>query len=455
MRSLILAFELLVLAVGVPHSQAQSVTDLKVFRGLSPVTALGKSDPGRSALRANYRLTGDIETGNSVQPTLLPFAAQEQQALRDAFITSRNLVELADGLGTTLGAAYVAKFHYIDHNRVSQMPPAFEKLVNYAVTITLNHANTAKFFFANETQSPDGAAVSTEAKAIFDSIGGTPDIFGVSYGLPAGSVLGDKYGNARPFLTEHTLHRFSGPDYFNLPSDNIVYNFGPAMPLVDSPSYPSGHTTYGYAGAIILGLLVPERYSQMITRGAEYGNNRILMGSHYIMDVMGGRALALYDMAHLLANDKLYMNVPMDGASTISDFRATLVEARNELADVLSQNCGDSVRACAGQDMSRFNNEQANSVFYESTQTYGLPIANPKVSSSRVDVGKVAPEAGYLLTVAFPSLSLAEADRILTDSEGPGGGFLDDGSDPSFAVYARIDLYASCLQAASILAGKK
>ena len=57
------------------------------------------------------------------------------------------------------------------------------------------------------------------------------------------------------------------------------------------------------------------------------------------------------------------------------------------------------------------------------------------------DVGALAPEAGYLLTVAFPKLSLEEANRILTETEGPGGGFLDDGS--AFGVYSRLNLYAA------------
>jgi membrane-associated phospholipid phosphatase len=51
------------------------------------------------------------------------------------------------------------------------------------------------------------------------------------------------------------------------------------MNLINSPSYPSGHTTYGYTGALILAILVPQRYQQMIARGTEYGNDRILVGA--------------------------------------------------------------------------------------------------------------------------------------------------------------------------------
>ena len=60
-------------------------------------------------------------------------------------------------------------------------------------------------------------------------------------------------------------------------------------------------------GSILLAVLVPDRYQQMIARAAEYGNDRILMGAHYAMDVLGGRTLATYDLAHLLANDPIYL----------------------------------------------------------------------------------------------------------------------------------------------------
>jgi hypothetical protein len=48
-------------------------------------------------------VTGGIQTGAIPQPTLLPYAEQQQQALRDVFITSGNFAQRADGLGTTLG----------------------------------------------------------------------------------------------------------------------------------------------------------------------------------------------------------------------------------------------------------------------------------------------------------------------------------------------------------------
>ena len=225
------------------------------------------------------------------------------------------------------------------------------------------------------------------------------------------------------------------------------------MNLVDSPSFPSGHTTYGYTGALLLALLTPERYREMIARGAEYGEDRIVVGAHYATDVMAGRTLATYDVAHLLANDPAYVGQTLKHAPAIADFPAALKAARADLVAALQAGCGDTIANCARADTGRFNDAAANEAFVAATQTYGLPVVYPKAAEWTEDVAKLAPEAGYLLTVAFPSLSLAEANQILTETEGPGGGFLDDGVSP-FGVYSRLNLYAAAGLAAERAAGK-
>src|ERR1700733_14970211 len=395
---------------------AQSTTDMAVLKGLSPVTMLSNTPEGTAALAANYTVTGGIQTGAIRQSTLLPFAEQQQQALRDAFITSGNLAQLADGLGTTLGASYLARAHYIDQTNFTNISQPVADVIAYANATTEVNSNAGKYFFANATT--DGKTpVSAEAKAILKKIRGDTDIFGKSYGLPAGTSGADTFGDSRPFQTEPSVSPIIGPDYFNLPANNWVYNRGPMMNLINSPSYPSGHTTYGYTGALILAILVPERYQQMITRGAEYGNDRILIGAHYAMDVMGGRTLALYDIAHLLANDPVYVGQSLKRTPAISDFEAAVKKARAELTDVLQAACGKAFEICAKEDTGRLSNPAANEAFYAVTQTYQLPVVYPKNAGVLEDVGKLAPEAGHLLTAAFPSLTLEQADKILTETE--------------------------------------
>ena len=196
----------------------------------------------------------------------------------------------------------------------------------------------------------------------------------------------------------------------------------------------------------------PSATQQEITRGAEYGNDRIVLGAHYAMDVIAGRALAMHDIAHLLANDPAYVGQPRRRAPVITDYRDAVRAARAELIAALESGCGAAVTVCAASDTSRFSNAGANEAFYTVTQTYGLPVVFPDTAAATEDVAKVAPEAGYLLTAAFPYLSLAQANDILTSTEGPGGGFLDNGS--AFGVYSRLNLYAAAKQAAALAPGK-
>lgn len=448
-RTLAVALTLATLLV--PRVEAQTAADLAVLKGLAPVAALSKTDAGRAALGANLTVTSGIQTGEIRQPTLLPFAEAQQQALRDVFITSGNLAQLADGLGTTLGAAYIARAHYMDRTRFTSLSKDVADLIAYALAATRSNSNSGKYFFANLTT--DGRTpVSAEAKAILEKNGGAPDMFGHAYGFPAGSPGAGRYGDARPFQTAPVFARIAGRDYFGTPADNTVYNRGPIMDLINSPSFPSGHTTYGYTGSMLLATLVPERYAEMVVRGAEYGNSRIMVGAHYAMDVLGGRALALYGMAHLLANDPAYVGQSFRNVPVIADFRAAVIRARAEVTKILEAGCGKTVAECARDDIGRLGDPSINAAFYESTQTYGLPVVHADVARAAVDVARLAPEAGYLLTVAFPSLSLDQANTILTNTLGPGGGFLDDGS--AFGIYSRLDLHAAALQAARLARGK-
>src|ERR1700728_3917424 len=99
--------------------------------------------------------------------------------------------------------------------------------------------------------------------------------------------------------------------------------------------------------------------AQMIARGAEYGNDRVILGAHYVMDVLGGRTLALYDMAHLLANDPAYMGLSVRGTPTIKDFQGAVKSAGSELNAVLQTGCGNTIDACAKEDTGRFSNAAA------------------------------------------------------------------------------------------------
>ena len=424
---------------------AQTEANLAALRGLRPNALLSGTDAGRAALDANFRITGAIQTGAQRMPTPLPFSEQQQLAVSDAFITGGNAAQLADGLGSRLGASYQSLARYTAPREFSSAGPATAQLIAYTNATTAADSNMGKYVFANGTT--DGRTPASPAAAALVSGPAQTDVFGRAYQKPAGSDGSDPFGNSRPFQTEPTLLPIMAPDYFGAPSDNMAQLGGPSVDLRDSPSFPSGHTTYGTGESLLLALLIPDRYEQMVARGAEYGHSRILLGAHYAMDVVAGRTLALHDVAHLLANDPAYVGQDRRGV-TIADYPAALDAARAELQAALGAACGDTVPVCAREDTGRFADPAALDAFVAGTLTYGLPVVHPETANGTEDVARLAPEAGRLLTAAFPYLSLAQANAILTETEGPGGGFLDDGS--AFGVYSRLDLRTAARKARTL-----
>jgi hypothetical protein len=165
--------------IALPQLNAQTVTNLAVLKGLAPLTILRDSPEGRAAIAANFSVTGAIH-GGYAPINLLPFEDQQQQALKDAFITSGNLAQLADGLGTTLGSAYVARSHYKDREHFTNLSQAVADLIAYTNATTRDDSNSAKLFFGNGTTDGKTAA-SKDALMILSTIGGMPGAFGKDY----------------------------------------------------------------------------------------------------------------------------------------------------------------------------------------------------------------------------------------------------------------------------------
>src|SRR6476646_1231892 len=266
---------LLTAAALAAHAAAMlSGTNMNALEGLAPITALGNTDAGKAALASNFTITGDIQSGAAKQPLLLSFPGQQQQALRDAFITGV-ASELADGLGSKLGTAYQTTTTHpplddCKNLRFASILPAVGRLIDFGNATSYSDSDAAKFFFANETRDGKEPA-SLEAQEILSAVNGTTDVFGKAYyNQSADRAKANPFGNPRPFQTEPRLMAYTGKDFFGVEANN--------------PTYPSGHTVYGYMESLLLALLVPERYQQMVTRAAEYGNDRIVLGAHYVMD---------------------------------------------------------------------------------------------------------------------------------------------------------------------------
>ena len=90
----------------------------------------------------------------------------------------------------------------------------------------------------------------------------------------------------------------------------------PPVPDNLNRSYPSGHTTLGYAMGIILANLIPEKAKLIMERARLYGENRVNCGAHFPSDVVGGQILGTLVAAELLKN---------------SEFKSLVKDSRDEL----------------------------------------------------------------------------------------------------------------------------
>jgi acid phosphatase (class A) len=87
--------------------------------------------------------------------------------------------------------------------------------------------------------------------------------------------------------------------------------------LVNNGSYPSGHTAFGWAWALVLSELAPEQANAILARGRAFGESRNVCNVHWRSDVVEGRSIATGVVAVLHAD---------------ATFRADLEAAKAEVA---------------------------------------------------------------------------------------------------------------------------
>ncbi len=80
-------------------------------------------------------------------------------------------------------------------------------------------------------------------------------------------------------------------------------------------SYPSGHTAIGWAWALILCEIVPDRTDAILARGYAFGQSRVICNVHWQSDVDAGRIMGAAAVARLHADE---------------DFLADLEKAKTE-----------------------------------------------------------------------------------------------------------------------------
>ena len=100
---------------------------------------------------------------------------------------------------------------------------------------------------------------------------------------------------------------FGAKDYYSRPRPFMVNNEPICTPedegfLRASGSYPSGHSAIGWAWALILTEIAPERTDAILARGRAIGESRVICNAHWQSDVVEGRFMGAGTVARLHAD---------------------------------------------------------------------------------------------------------------------------------------------------------
>lgn len=265
------------------------------------------------------------------------------------------------------------------------------------------------------------------------------------------------YNFPRPFLPDRSFTGQANPSTLNGLANHLniseIPDWTDANGTTHSASYasllagfsqafPSGHTTYAYSTGVALAQLIPQLGPEILTRASEAGNNRIVLGVHYPLDIMGGRIIGEANNSYLWSNTT--------NVSTV------LQPAEAELQSYLTQRCsadghGSTLSACiANTDANGahgYTNYFTDAVSGSAVtdRTSALTAYRARMTYSFTQTGTagqaaVVPDgAESLLATAFPTLTAVQRRAVLAATEIDSGYPLDSSS----GGWQRINLAAA------------
>lgn len=426
-----------VVAVFATPAHAQSVTNVNVLNLLSPFLSLNGSATGQQALTDNLNSALAVNANAAGQTPIAQISISDKAIFGglSSSITLQNgstasygpganiggglPPEMVQGSGTVtpsqpvgalgqLGAAYQAAVA-----PGSSAVPSVGTLLTSAYSLSSSDLGVAKYYFANGTTNGTITAVAPPGTTL-PTYAGLPNttnsVFDTSYGVTNKQPGQDIYGDSRPVQVR----------------PNGVNGYDPTAltGLSTNPSFPSGHTNYGYTDGVLIGMLVPQDFQAAILRGSEYGNSRIALGVHYPLDIIASRAFSAYDLAQQFNGNPAY---------AATNLPATFAAAQPALQSYLAgqapaAGCG-TIAACAASNPylaaslatygantpSAGTTLTSNSQIFNARQTYGLATTNAPPTAAPAS----GPDASILLATVYGGSTAAA--KVIAPSGGVSG----------------------------------
>lgn len=198
--------------------------------------------------------------------------------------------------------------------------------------------------------------------------------------------------------------------------------------------YISGHSAEAVRKAIAMAYLVPQCYQEMLARGLELGENRILAGMHSPLDVISGRVQAQAVATASIAT----------GANAKNDLKTQAYQqAQAGLQNALKLSDANALQTYAHSGTAasdRFADYQINKANYLRRLTFGLPAMGDTSKPAVVPKG-----AEILLETRLPYLDANQRRVVLKTTALPSGyPILDDEEGwGRLNLFAAADAYAA------------
>lgn len=365
-------------------------------------------------------------------------AAQRFRALQDSEYepgtgpanTYDQSITDSTALGSILGPAYV-------QGRQDGSLPLTSALINSSNGTSGAHVSTgaAKAYFSHPRpylpSDPNAQPVAGDAAGCAPAVANASSQQPIRVGRPWADAQGNLKITRVPDVTD-TTHQFS-------PNDVALSPGYGSTGICLGGSFPSGHTTTAYEAGITLATLLPELAPEILARASEQGNDRIVLGVHYPLDIMGGRIDGEVALTQRWS-DPAYR----DGV---------LLPARAELVAYLTQVTGHSIaydvaherhyrdnpyggQALPGGTAQIVRDRFSSVRVYTERETYGFAPTGSTRTAPQVPTG-----ADDLLRTTYPSLTPAQRTAVLARTELPSGFPLD--GPGAEAGWQRLDLAAA------------
>jgi autotransporter-associated beta strand protein len=203
--------------------------------------------------------------------------------------------------------------------------------------------------------------------------------------------------------------------------------------------YPSGHTNAGALVSLAYAYAFPERFTELVFRGAQLGEDRIIAGMHSPVDVIGGKIMALAIACAALNNPEIATEAEKALSATMAVFGAKADSADMSLFEYAHRKVENPTGYTIGDNINTrvFNNNiyddraRAKQIYRE-WLTYGFTRDTSKAKELPI----VPKGAEAILKSRFPYLTDNQRRLVLYTTGLPSGYKILDKTNG----WGRIDL---------------